>query len=111
MWLATDSGLLLFEGGKWRNVGHPGRSPVMYQAAAAPDGSIWVVARRTSLARIAAWVGPPLAFVTISLIGIGLLIAMWIHGGLENRLAAHQAAGRDVAALLGADIAAEEARV
>jgi tetratricopeptide (TPR) repeat protein len=110
-WFATGAGLLLFEDGKWQNVGHPERSVAMWQAEAAPDGSVWVVAHRASLARVAAWVGPPFAFFEFSLIGIGLLIAMWIHGGLENRMAAQTAAGGDAAAPLGADLTADQARV
>lgn len=87
IWVATGEGLLVSGGGQWRNMGLPPGYTSLMAVAIAPDGGTWVVGQKEPLARYA----PHLAAVVLEMIVMALLVAMWLRGRAENRLAAEQA--------------------
>jgi tetratricopeptide (TPR) repeat protein len=111
IWIASSAGLLTFSGGQWRNQGRPPGSTTITNVALAPDGSVWVLAETRSLARIAKFVGPPLAACMIGLVLIGLVISAWLRGKAENSLAAEQALVAAAGKLPGIDVAARQADI
>jgi tetratricopeptide (TPR) repeat protein len=63
-----------------------------------------VVAQTRSLARIAKFIGPPLAACFFALLAIGLLIAAWLQGRAENMLATEQLLVAAAGPLPGIDV-------
>jgi len=106
IWMATQTGLLTFDGTRWQNLGRPPGTVVVTDVALGPDGSVWAVGERRPLARIARWVALPLAGCAGALIAIGLVIAMWLRGKAENRLAADEAFAKAAGGLPGVHPAA-----
>ena len=111
IWLAINTGLLEFDGGRWHDVGRPPGTVVVTDVAVGPDGAAWVVAEKRPLGRIALWVAPPLAGCAGALIVIGLLITMWLRARVENRLAADQALANAAGYLPGVDLPADRIEV
>jgi len=105
IWIASSSGLLQLAGGRWKNQGRPPGCTTITDLALAPDGSVWVLAEKRSLARIAKFVGPPITAATFGLILTGLLIAAWLRGKAENHLATEQMLVAAAGHLPGIDIA------
>ena len=111
IWIASQAGLLAFDGTRWRNIGRPPGTVVVTDVAAGPDGSAWLVGESRPLIRVARWVAGPLAACAGALIAIGLVIAMWLRGRAENRLAADEALVRAAGQLPGLDPAAGNAEI
>jgi tetratricopeptide (TPR) repeat protein len=111
IWIATSSGLLTNGSGRWRNLGRPPGCTTITDVALAPDGSVWVLGEKRSLARIARYFGPPLGAGTMALIVIGLLISAWLQGRAENMLAAEQALVAAAGYLPGVDVATGQADI
>jgi hypothetical protein len=111
IWIATSSGLLTNGSGRWRNLGRPPGCTTITDVALAPDGSVWVLGEKRSLARIARYFGPPLGAAVIALVLIGLLISAWLRGRAENMLAAEQGLVAAAGHLPGIDVATGQADI
>lgn len=109
--LATSKDLLVDEGGTWRHGGLPPGTTFLKEAAAAPDGSVWVVSETRPIWRVALWVAPPLAAAGLALLVIGGLAVVWARGCAEKRWKLHRATMRAAGIVPSAEEAARAAAV
>jgi hypothetical protein len=111
IWIAGSSGVNLYAEGRWRDLGKPPGCRTIQDLALAPDGSIWVIGESRPLARVAGFVGPPLAACDVALIVIGLVIAAWLQGRAENRLERERAVVAAAGPLPGLDVTDADAEI
>lgn len=109
IWLATGSGLMVFDRNQWTNAGQPPGTVAVTDVAPGEHGSVWVVGESQPLASIVWWLMPSLGGGGIALAVIGLLVARWVRGRTWSLLASRQALANAAGPLPGIDLVADRA--